>query len=275
MADTKVSALTAATDATAADLLYLVDEATTSKKITFANFEGSVDHDNLTNTHNLTTDIDHTAISNIGSNSHAAIDTHIASSAIHFSDAASDGTLYGRKDGAWESVSVGAESDPIFNAASGAYNTHIASSAIHFTEASIDHTAITNIGTNTHAQIDTHIASSSIHFTEASIDHTAITNIGTTSHADIDTHIASTAIHFTEASIDHTAITNIGTNSHAAIDTHIASSAIHFTISNIMGVQVHAADGTVSRANSFDVVTWIGSTEPLYANNNDVWIDTS
>lgn len=35
-----------------------------------------------------------------------------------------------------------------------------------------DHTALTNIGTNTHAQIDTHIADSSIHFTQAAINIT-------------------------------------------------------------------------------------------------------
>lgn len=94
-------------------------------------------------------------------------------------------------------------------------------------EASIDHTAIANIGTNSHAAIDTHIADATIHFTEASIDHTAIANIGTNSHATIDSHISDATIHFTEASIDHTAIANIGTNSHAAIDTHITAANPH------------------------------------------------
>lgn len=80
---------------------------------------------------------------------------------------------------------------------------HVADGTIHFTEASIDHTAIQNIGTNSHAAIDAHIADGTIHFTEASIDHTAIANIGTNSHAAIDTHIADATIHFTEGSIDH------------------------------------------------------------------------
>jgi len=69
-------------------------------------------------------------------------------------------------------------------------NDHIADGTLHFTEGSIDHTAITNVGTNTHAQIDTHIADGTLHFTEGSIDHTAITNIGTNTHAQIDTHIS-------------------------------------------------------------------------------------
>lgn len=94
------------------------------------------------------------------------------------------------------------------------YTNHAADSTIHFTEASIDHTAISNIGTNTHAQIDTHIADSTIHFTEASIDHTAISNIGTNTHAQIDTHIADSTLHFTEASIDHGSIAGLSDDDH-------------------------------------------------------------
>jgi hypothetical protein len=126
-------------------------------------------------------------------------------------------------------------------------DTHIADATIHFTEASIDHTAIQNIGTNSHAAIDTHIGDATIHFTVGSISHTAIQDIGTNTHAQIDSHIADATIHFTEASIDHTAITNIGTNSHAAIDTHIADATIHFTEASIdhtaiqnIGTNTHA-----------------------------------
>ena len=48
MADTKVSALDAIAALTADDLLYAVDGATVSKKITFANAEGSISHANIT-----------------------------------------------------------------------------------------------------------------------------------------------------------------------------------------------------------------------------------
>lgn len=56
-----------------------------------------------------------------------------------------------------------------------------------------DHTLLSNIGTNTHSQIDTHIADTSIHYVQTAIDHTAILNRGTNTHAQIDTHIANTS----------------------------------------------------------------------------------
>ena len=150
---------------------------------------------------------DHTLLSNIGTNSHATIDTHIADGTIHFTEASISHLNI---------TNIGTNSHATID-------THIADGTIHFTEASIDHTTITNIGTNSHATIDTHIADATIHFTEASIDHNNIANNGTNTHGQIDTHIADATIHFTEASISHLNITDIGTNTHAQIDTHIAA----------------------------------------------------
>ncbi|MFX1253950.1 MAG: hypothetical protein ACFFCZ_20225 [Promethearchaeota archaeon] len=125
--------------------------------------------------------------------------------------------------------------DALIAAQTSALEDHTTDSTIHFLESSIDHTAILNIGTNSHSDIDTHIGDSTKHFTEASIDHTAILNIGTNSHSSIDTHIGDSTKHFTEASIDHTAISNIGTNSHSSIDTHIAAASPHSAHATLSG----------------------------------------
>ena len=44
---------------------------------------------------------DHTLLSNIGINTHPQIDTHIADTDIHFSDAPADGQQYARQDNSW------------------------------------------------------------------------------------------------------------------------------------------------------------------------------
>tara|TARA_R110002074_G_scaffold402324_1_gene607072 strand:+ start:141882 stop:145799 length:3918 start_codon:yes stop_codon:yes gene_type:complete len=96
------------------------------------------------------------------------------------------------------------------------FTGHTGDSTLHYTEASIDHTAIQNIGTSTHVQLDadvvsgeTHFGDTTIHFTEASIDHVNIASIGSYTHTQIDNDIASgiaheadATIHFTEASIE-------------------------------------------------------------------------
>jgi hypothetical protein len=98
--------------------------------------------------------LSHFDLTDIGVNTHAAIDTHIADATIHFTEASIDHTAISN---------IGTNSHA-------AIDTHIADGTTHFTEASIDHTAISNIGTNSHAAIDTHIADGTIHFTLEAVD---------------------------------------------------------------------------------------------------------
>lgn len=62
---------------------------------------------------------------------------------------------------------------------------------LSFTGTPASHTTLTNIGVNTHVQIDTHIADSTVHYLESAIDHVNLSNIGVNTHAVIDSHISS------------------------------------------------------------------------------------
>ena len=81
------------------------------------------------------------------------------------------------------------------------FNLSIAAQEIELTvnDGGIDHNALANTH-NLTDDID-HDALTNFdaaeHFTEGSIDHTAIQNIGTTSHANIDTHVGDTTFHLT------------------------------------------------------------------------------
>jgi hypothetical protein len=113
------------------DRRYITD----SQKIVISNTSGintgdqyssDFDHNNLTNTHNITSDISHSTISN----------THNLTTDIN----------------------------------------HNSISDTHNLTSDIDHTLISNIGTNSHIQIDSHINDSTIHFLTSDIIHNELTN---------------------------------------------------------------------------------------------------
>ena len=266
--------------------------------------EGSIDHDNLTNTHNLSTDIDHNSLTN----------THNLTTDIDHNTITNNHNL-----------TTDIDHDTISNA--------------HNLTTDIDHTTIQNIGSNSHAQIDTHISDSSIHFTEASIEITQ-SQISDLDHTDVNaihdnvageivvvtektTLVANdefliedsansnnkksakiSAIRITETQItdlahystsdfttdfaaedlanlgtkSHTSLSDIGSNSHAQIDTHIGLTDEHLNWKNSVGTihtdnYIEGGPGTDTTAIHDDTANEISAlTDKASPHSNDYLI---
>jgi hypothetical protein len=148
---------------------------------------------------------DHTLLTSIGTNTHVAIDSHIADSSIHFTEG-SISHLNIQDIGTYSHMAIDSHIDDVTT------NPH----AVKFSQLSdaptiiTDHTALTSIGTNTHAQIDSHISDLTIHFADVGID-------GLEYVRKDNTWVVASGGGVT----DHTQLTSIGNNTHPQIDDHI------------------------------------------------------
>jgi len=164
-------------------LVTSVEGSTVSLSSYIAANEGTWSTDNDTT--------DHTALSNIGTNTHAQIDSHISDITKHFTVASIDhGSIAGLGDNDHPQYVLSSTNSALSSLVTSVEGSTVSlSSYIAANESTwstdndtTDHTALSNIGTNTHAQIDSHIADITKHFTVASIDHGSIAGLSDDDH---------------------------------------------------------------------------------------------
>lgn len=243
-------------------------------------------HTGDTNIHFLQGDINHLNITNIGVNSHAAIDTHIADitghtgeTGIHFLQ--SDITI---------SASQITDVEPSANyVTNSAFAVHTGSGEVHFTVGSINHSEINEIGINSHDAIDTHISSTSnphsvtaaqvgapttTEFNSLSSDVSTntsnisfVSGLSTTNASNItslDTELDSASGHLVGLIGNNTTYIGILNN---FIIGHTGDSTIHFTKSSISVSDLSGINEVA--ANSGDIIRYNGSNWEVYATGNE------
>lgn len=148
--------------------------------------------------------LSHTTLLDIGTNTHDQIDNHIISKSVH----GVTGEVVGTTDAQLiTNKTINGLDNIIFN---------------------INHDNLANRGSNTHNQIDLHILSTTAHGVTGNI-------VGTNDSQTLSNKTIS-GLNNNIININHIDLLNKGTNTHAQIDTHISSSSAHGVTSPIVGV---------------------------------------